>query len=593
MSLVSVDNLSIRYPEAEAHAVGGVSFAIDAGEAVGLVGESGSGKTQTALAIMGLLPTNATVKGGIDVSGTAVIGASDKTMRQIRAKKIGMVFQDPGLSLNPYLRIGDQLGRVIREHNVASGSNARSRALELLQMVGLPDPKRQLRCYPHQLSGGMRQRVMIAAALVADPDLLIADEPTTALDVTVQAQILGLLKELRERSNTAMLLITHDLGVIAGTCDRMLVLEHGKLIEQGTTMHVFTAPATDATRKMIAAGSWGRRNELAVVTGETTLSVQDLSVSFPQQGRWSKKRLDAVMPLSFSLNRGETLAIVGESGSGKTSLARAMLGLIPDHRGTISYLGRGLANAVSKRPRRTLRQLQMVFQDPLGSLNPAMRVSSIVGEPLWIHEPDLSTEERTQAAADMLVEVGLEPAMMDRFPHELSGGQAQRVAIARALIVKPSVLVCDEAVAALDNTIKRDILALLKKEQDQSNLAILFISHDLGIVRQISDRVIVLYMGHIVEEAETETLFSRPGHPYTRALIDAIPVADPDAQVMHEPISGEVSSLSDPPSGCVFHPRCRYAKSVCSSTIPPLTGSEPARVACHRSPELDLTRSRG
>jgi peptide/nickel transport system ATP-binding protein len=589
VSLLKVSELSIRYPEENEAAVSNLSFAIGPGEAVGLVGESGSGKTQTALAIMGLLPTNAQIAGSIEVAGEELIGTSEKALQKIRARKVAMVFQDPGLSLNPYLRIGDQLKRIICEHDIAKGSNARSRALEMLERVGLPDPQRQMKAWPHQLSGGMRQRVMIAAALIGEPDLLIADEPTTALDVTIQAQILHLLHELKQQLNTAMLLITHDLGVIAGNSERMLVMERGRLIEDGTTTAVFAAPQDATTKKMIEAGGWREPHQKPTVTSETILQANEVAVTFPQRGGWRRKKLNAVLPLSFKLNRGETIAIVGESGSGKTSLARAILGLLPSQHGTVSLFGKKLKSSVSARPRDTLRQLQMVFQDPLGSLNPAMRVASIVGEPLWIHKPQLTTKERSKATAEMMIEVGLDAAMMDRFPHELSGGQAQRVAIARALIAKPAVLVCDEAVAALDNTIKRDILSLLQREQEKTHLSLIFISHDLASVRQISHRVLVLYMGRVVEVGATDELFARPQHPYTRALIDAVPVADPLAAPQRTAISGEVSSLLEPPPGCVFNPRCTYAAEICTESVPDLGGVEVAKVACHRAGELDLS----
>jgi len=582
MSLLDIDSLTVRYGDETA--IDGLSFTVNAGESVGLVGESGSGKTQTALAILGLLPRNATVTGSIKFDGEELQGAGDRQLDTIRARRISIVFQDPMLALNPYLRIGEQIARILIEHQIAAGRAAGERVIEMLDAVGLPDPGRQSRAYPHQLSGGMRQRAMIASALITEPDLLIADEPTTALDVTVQAQILELLNAIRK--NTALLLITHDLGVVAGYCERMLVLERGRLIESGPTRDVFRAPQQAHTRTMLdAAPRMTRQDYPAPASGETLLDVDAVAVSYrePRHGQ-----LHAVRDVDLQLKQGETVAIVGESGSGKSSLVRAILGLIPARSGTVSFCGETLARNAGSRAAEIRRDLQLVFQDPVGSLNPQMRVADIVREPLLVHEKQSSQADGKQRVVDMLEQVGLDDVFLGRYPHELSGGQAQRVAIARALILKPRVLVCDEAVAALDGSVREQILQQLRELQQTSGLSILFISHDLGVVRAISHRVLVMYLGRLVELADNESLFDRPLHPYTKALIDAVPVPDPEVARSAAMLTGEVPSILTPPTGCAFHPRCAYSVDRCARKMPQPRDVAATIVACHRAEELDL-----
>jgi peptide/nickel transport system ATP-binding protein len=582
VSLLEIESLTVRYGNETA--IDGLSFSVDAGESVGLVGESGSGKTQTALAILGLLPRNAIVSGSVKFNGEELQGASEKQLNAIRAQRISIVFQDPMLALNPYLRIGEQIARILIEHQIAAETTAEERVIEMLGAVGLPDPERQSRAYPHQLSGGMRQRAMIASALITEPDLLIADEPTTALDVTVQAQILELLNAIRK--NTALLLITHDLGVVAGHCERMLVLEKGRLIESGPTRDVFRAPQQDHTRIMLdAAPRMTRQDFPAPVSGETLLQVEGIAVSYREAGHG---QLHAVREVNLQLKQGETVAIVGESGSGKSSLVRAILGLIPPRAGTVSFLGESLAREAGARAAKIRRDLQLVFQDPVGSLNPQMRVADIVREPLLVHEKQLTQADTTQRVVAMLGQVGLDDIFLRRYPHELSGGQAQRVAIARALILKPRVLVCDEAVAALDGSVREQILQTLRELQQASGLSILFISHDLGVVRAISHRVLVMYLGRLVELADNETLFGRTQHPYTKALIDAVPVPDPDVVRETAVLSGEVPSILTPPSGCAFHPRCAYSVDRCVRELPLPRDVAATIVACHRAEELEL-----
>jgi len=570
VSLLDVTGLTIRYGDDTV--VDGVDLFVERGESVGLVGESGSGKSQSALAILGLLPRRAVVGGSIEFDGQQLLGASEEALNSVRARRIGMVFQDPMQALNPYLRVGVQLNQVMLSHGLADKTGVDARVIEMLTKVGLPDPERQFRAYPHQLSGGMRQRVMIASALIAEPDLLIADEPTTALDVTVQAQILDLLEDIRD--NTALLLITHDLGVVAGYCEHMIVLERGRVVDAGPTTSLFAAPGHAHTRTLIAAAPRvDRGGGPAPVSASTLLSVGEAAVDYEE--------LHAVSGVSFAVRKGETVAVVGESGSGKSSLVRAVLGLVPMAAGRVVYAGDLLEGPVEDRSLAMRRDLQLVFQDPVSALNPQMRVQAIVEEPLRVHEPKLGSAERRTSVVTMLEKVGLEEKFLRRFPHELSGGQAQRVAIARALILDPKVLICDEAVAALDGTVRAQVLGLLRGVQEETGLSIIFISHDLAVVRSISHRVLVMYMGRLVEVADNESLFAAPAHPYTAALIKSVPVPDPVVAPGRAPLMGEVPSLLTPPSGCVFHPRCPKADAVCGDMAPALRDLGGTRVACH------------
>lgn len=580
MSLLEAAGLTIRYGEDTV--VDDLSFTVGRGESVGLVGESGSGKSQTVLAMLGLLPDRAVIEGSVRFDSEELLGAGEKALDKVRAKRIGIVFQDPMLALNPYLKVGRQLRSILVRHGLADGKKAKARVIEMMKRVGLPDPKRQYRSYPHQLSGGMRQRVMIAAALIAEPDLLIADEPTTALDVTVQAQVLELLEELRE--NTALLLITHDLGIVAGHCQRMVVLKNGCCVEQGDTPDVFRSPADPHTAALIAAAP--RLDNVPAQrasTGDALLSVHDAVVEFVEQGG---RRLQAVRGVGLELAEGETLAIVGESGSGKSSLVRAVLGLVPMRGGRVTFSGKRVSAAVQKRAKRIRRNLQLVFQDPAGSLSPRMRVAAIVGEPLLVHEPGMPRAKRQERVAAVLAELGLGEEFLDRYPHQLSGGEAQRVALARALILRPKILVCDEAVAALDGTVRDHILGELRRVQRERGLSIIFIAHDLAVVREISHRVLVMYMGKLVELAGNEALFSSPRHPYTQALLEAVPVPDPDAPGGRATIGGEVPSAMQPPAGCMFHPRCPHATGVCRSDEPAIRQIDGTSVACHLAGEL-------
>lgn len=580
MSLLEVRNLGIHYGDSAA--VNDVSFEVSAGESVGLVGESGSGKTQTALAIMGLLPAAARTQGEIRFEGSDILGAPEATLDRIRAARIAMVFQDPSQALNPYVKVGRQIGHILAAHDIAQGEAAETRVIEMLRRVGLPDPERQFDAYPHQLSGGMRQRVMIASALIAEPDLLMADEPSTALDVTVQAQILELLEEVRD--DTALLLITHDLGIVAGRCERMLVLEGGRLVESGKTATVFSGPQHEHTQELLAAAPrLDRGATREPVSSNEVFAVNSADVSYAERGMGE---LHAVQQLSVAVREGETVAIVGESGSGKSSLVRAALGLVPMRSGSVVYCGATLGKTLKSRSDAVRRDLQLVFQDPVASLNPQMKVAAIVSEPLLVHEPALSKQDRHELVTSMLEKVGLDDSFLERYPHQLSGGQAQRVAIARALVLRPKVLICDEAVAALDGSVRKQILELLTEEQKQSGLSILFITHDLAVARSISHRVLVMYLGRLVELATATQLFSAARHPYTHALLKAVPVPDPTAAGGYASLEGEVPSIINPPSGCAFHPRCAHAQNICTTTRPSVRQLDGVTLACHRAEDI-------
>jgi len=503
MSLLEVDNLSVTYGDAADAVVTNLSFSLERGEALGIVGESGAGKTQTAMAVMGLLPANAKISGSVRFNGQELLGADARTLNEYRPRRMAMVFQDPMAALNPYVRIGDQLCRILLEHKICAAREARERTLAMLQRVGLPDAQRQYRSYSYQLSGGMRQRAMIVAALLSNPELLIADEPTTALDVTVQAQILNLLRELRAESKTALLLITHDLSVIAGNCERLLVMDQGQLLEDGSTSEVFSAPLHERTVRLLEAIP---RIDAPVAVAPlpadapTVLDIEDVAVNFKVRRASGQKHLKAVRHFSLSLKTGETVAIVGESGSGKTSLARAVLGLIPAHSGKIVLLGKSLQGKVQSRSLAARRALQMVFQDPLASLNPAMRIQDIVAEPIRIHVPRKNKAERNKDVQAVLQRVGLGVELHARYPHELSGGQAQRVAIARALVSDPMLLVCDEPTGDLDRNTADEILELLQLLNSEYHKTILMVTHDPKAADH-ARRCLYLDKGRLVETA--------------------------------------------------------------------------------------------
>lgn len=524
--LVDVRDLSVAFTAdgKEVLAVDRISFSIKPGETVALVGESGSGKSVSALSIMQLLsyPQASHPSGEIIFEGKNLVGADEKAMRNIRGNKITMVFQEPLTSLNPLHTIEQQVGEVLIEHKGMRGPAVRTRVLELLTRVGIPDPQERLDAYPHQLSGGQRQRVMIAMALANEPQLLIADEPTTALDVTVQAQILKLLMDLKRETGMALLLITHDLGIVRKMADRVYVMTKGKVVEQGATSEIFAAPKHEYTRHLLASEPKGRSLG-APSDGPIVMEADNLKIWFPIRRGFMRRvvgYVKAVDGISLNLRRGRTLGVVGESGSGKTTLGLALMRLISSE-GDIRFDGTLIQGLKSKEMRPLRRNMQIVFQDPFGSLSPRMSVSQIVGEGLEVQHPELSAEERRSRVSAALEEVGLEPEMQDRYPHEFSGGQRQRIAIARAMALKPRFVMLDEPTSALDMSVQAQIVDLLRELQRKHDLTYLFISHDLKVVRALADDIIVMKGGEVVETGSADDIFDRPQTDYTKALMAA------------------------------------------------------------------------
>jgi ABC-type microcin C transport system duplicated ATPase subunit YejF len=523
-TILDISNLDVRFDadDGDVHAVRNVSLQIGKGETLAIVGESGSGKSQTMMAIMGLLAANGRVTGSARYRGQELVGLPVKQLNEIRGGKITMIFQEPMTSLDPLYPVGDQIAEPIRFHRKVSKAEARKRALELLKLVHIPDPERRMRSYPHEMSGGQRQRVMIAMALANDPELLIADEPTTALDVTIQAQILDLLRELKQRIGLSIVFISHDLGIIRRFADRVAVMRRGELVEQGTVGEIFDTPKHDYTKMLLAAEPTGRKSPVET-EARRLIEAQDMAVTFELGGGFlagPPMELKAVDKVSLTLREGQTIGIVGESGSGKSTLGRSILRLI-DADGRIFFQGKDISRADRREMRPLRRELQLVFQDPYGSLSPRMTAGQIVTEGLLVHEPQLTAKDRDRLAVEALREVGLDPTSRNRYPHEFSGGQRQRLAIARAIILKPKVIVLDEPTSALDRSVQKQIVELLRDLQARHGLSYLFISHDLAVVRALSDYVIVMKGGRVVEEGSTEAIFERPRETYTRELMAA------------------------------------------------------------------------
>jgi microcin C transport system ATP-binding protein len=524
--LVVVEDLSVDFRSSgrDTHAVRNVSFDIGKGETVALVGESGSGKTVTALSMLRLLPYPAAShpSGSIRFKGENLMALPLDGLRHVRGNQISMIFQEPMTSLNPLHTIEQQIGEVLKIHRGLSDRAARERVLDLLHKVGIEDPKGRLASYPHQLSGGQRQRVMIAMALANEPDLLIADEPTTALDVTIQAQILDLLLQLKDEFHMAMLLITHDLGIVRKMADRVCIMNTGEIVERGETADIFEAPQHPYTKHLLASepkGSPPAANAKAPVI----LAAKDLRVWFPIRRGFLRSvvgHIKAVDGIDLEVKEGQTLGVVGESGSGKTTLGLALLRLISSD-GPIVYLGSRIDDYDSKRMRPLRRDMQIVFQDPYGSLSPRLSVGQIIEEGLLIQKPDMDRAERRERVSRALKEVGLEPSFSERYPHEFSGGQRQRIAIARALVLEPKFLILDEPTSALDVSVQAQIVDLLRDLQKRHKLAYLFISHDLKVVRALANTIIVLRHGKVVEQGPARTVFASPQTDYTKALLAA------------------------------------------------------------------------
>ncbi|RFU65264.1 ABC transporter ATP-binding protein [Peribacillus glennii] len=669
-TILSVDGLKTVFQTRHGYvdAINDITFTISQGETVAIVGESGSGKSVTALSIMKLLESSGQIASGqVLFNDMNLAELSDRKIRDIRGKQIAMIFQDPMSCLDPLYTIGDQIMEILKIHEDLTPAEADNRVLELLKLVGIPDGETRRNSYPHELSGGQRQRVMIAIALACRPNLLIADEPTTALDVTVQAQILGLLKQLQADFGTSIILVTHDLGVVAEMADRVIVVYSGTVVEQSGVHELFSKPEhpyTEALIRSIPRADTDRTAPLHIIRGsvpglhempsgcrfhprcdyateictqqepplfhlesdrssrcwmkdgslakefqhrlntdnldsrhpappndaytaskkEILLEVHNMQKHFPiLKGILSRKvgAVKAVDGVSFEIFKGETLGLVGESGCGKSTTGRLILRLLDITDGEVKYGGINLAEFKGRQLKEQRKKMQIVFQDPYSSLNPRMTIGDIISEPLEIHRI-ASGSEKIRRAGELLEMVGLSSKDVYKFPHQFSGGQRQRIGIARALATEPELLVCDEAVSALDVSVQAQILNLLKKLQGELALSYLFISHDLNVVKYIADRICVMYLGKIVETADSETLFTNPTHPYTRALLSSVPVPDPTIKKERIILEGDVPNPAKPPSGCAFHTRCEHAKEICKSKIPEFKQmSLGHKVACH------------
>ena len=521
--VLKVENLSVTFRQdaSENRAVRDLSFTVNRGETVALVGESGSGKSVTALSTVALLPASAEITGSVLYKGQEMVGAPRRLLRQVRGNDISFIFQEPMTSLNPLHTLEKQLIESISLHQGLQGEAARERIIDLLKKVHIRDPEDRLKSYPHQLSGGQRQRVMIAMALANGPDLLIADEPTTALDVTIQAQILELLGELKETEDMSMVFITHDLGIVRRIADRVCVMRDGAIVEQGPTEEIFANPTHDYTRILLAAEATGSPDPVPA-DAEMVAEADNLRVWFPIEKGLLRRvvgHIKAVNSATFAVREGETLGIVGESGSGKTTLALAIMRLISSD-GPVVFLGRDIQGLKNRELRPLRRDMQIVFQDPFGSLSPRMSCFEIIAEGLTVHEVEPGRDTR-EMVAEIMAEVGLDPATMDRYPHEFSGGQRQRIAIARAMILRPRLLVLDEPTSALDMTVQMQIVELLRDLQRKYRLAYLFISHDLKVIRALAHQIIVMKQGDVVEAGSAKQIFTDPRSDYTRELLAA------------------------------------------------------------------------
>jgi len=537
--LLKTKNLNVRFKSRgeSIHAVKDLSFRLSGDEVLGIVGESGSGKSQTVLSIMGLLESNGSASGSAIFADKELIGLSNSELNQIRGNEIAMIFQDPMSSLNPYITIGKQMSGVLKRHTKMSKHEIKERCIEMLDSVGISKPHERYDGYSFELSGGMRQRVMIASALLTNPKLLIADEPTTALDVTVQEKILDLILDVKDRFKMSVIMITHDLGVVARTCDRVLVMKDGELQESGDTESIFYSPNAAYTKELLEKSKeinlddqqkYTERQETSIKNSLVKSSKAKVNFTLPKKTLFAANNvLTAVNEISMEAIDGEVLGIVGESGSGKSTLAKTILGLQKLTSGQVEVFGEKLTEINKKELKEIRKKMQVVFQDPFSSLNPRMTVFEILKEPLDSFFPSMTKESAQKDIEDGLMEVGLTSDYLGRYPHELSGGQCQRVAIARALMPKPQLLICDEAVSALDASIRGEIIDLLLRIKSEKKLTMIFIAHDLAVVRKICDRVIVMQSGKIVEQGPTEKVFFEPEKEYTANLLSAVPVPDP------------------------------------------------------------------
>lgn len=606
-NILELQNLRVRFQQRRqpVAAVRDASFLLRRGQTLALVGESGSGKSVASLALMGLLPDHASVEArrmrfapDADAPPVDLTGQSPEAMRRLRGRHIAMVFQEPMSSLNPLFPIGDQIGEALLVHERLDARSRRKRVLEMLELVEIPGAAERHDAWPHELSGGMRQRVLIALALVCKPALLIADEPTTALDVTIQAQILDLMRRLQAELGMSILFITHDLGVVAEMADEVAVMRAGEVVEQAAVRELFSDPRHPYTRGLLASLPSGRRAALSQTASESVepevppppeplvsmplVSIKGMSKIFPS----NRGAVHAVQDVSFDIPKGAIVGLVGESGSGKTTLGRAVLRLVEPTAGSVVFDGEILGELDASRMRAMRRRMQIIFQDPVASLNPRMRVRDIVAEGLLAHGIGTASS-RAERVAALLEEVGLKADDMRRHPHEFSGGQRQRIGIARALALDPDFIIADESVSALDVSIRSQVLDLLLDIRRRREATLLFISHDLSVVRYLCDLTAVMYLGRLVEFGATEAVHSQPAHPYTRALLTAVPVPDPGAARGRELLQGDAPSPQAPPSGCVFRTRCRHAAPACAEAMPALARWGPDReAACSRLVEI-------
>ena len=689
MALLEVRDLTVSFDTEDGvvQAVDDVSYSLDRGQALGIVGESGSGKSVSSLTVMGLtrFDQNARISGEVLLDGKNLLTASDDELRRLRGNDMAMIFQDPLSSLHPFYKIGDQLVEAVQAHRDVSKAQALDRAVEMLGLVGIPDPRRRIDGYPHEFSGGMRQRVMIAMGLINDPKLLIADEPTTALDVTVQAQILELIARLQHELDTAIVLITHDLGVVAEVTDEIAVMYAGKIVERGPRDPIFADPQhpytwgllgsiprldqpreaelvpipgrppslihrppgcafhprcpyvqekhkeivpplkpsggrSAAQRGVPAAGRpaaraveraarrcearggarrGGRRERRPAgrdrrqgggmsTTPRTLVEARDVEMHFPLKSGVILQRdvgaVRAVDGVSFDVYEGETLGIVGESGCGKSTTARVLMRLLEPTAGSVSFEGQDITHLTRREMLPLRREMQMIFQDPYSSLDPRQTVGSVIGEPFVIHGIERDDDKRKRLVQELMEQVGLNPEHYNRLPHQFSGGQRQRIGVARAIALKPKLVIADEPVSALDVSIQAQIINLLRDLQRELGLTIVFIAHDLSVVRHMCDRVAVMYLGKIVELADADDLFAHPRHPYTGALLGAVPVPDPQLAKLRRRniLVGDVPSPTAPPPGCRFHTRCPKAQGKCSVDEPPMEPKQGGNLAaCH------------
>jgi peptide/nickel transport system ATP-binding protein len=567
-ALLRVKDLSVTY--GNRRVVDSISFDLAAGRCLGVIGESGAGKSQAFLGMLGLAEPDARVDGSARLGDEELCGGGAV---RVRGRRVAMIFQDPATSLTPHLRIGEQIAEPLRLHRRMARDAALSMAGSLLEQVQVDDPVRRLRQYPHELSGGMRQRVMIAMALACDPQLLVADEPTTALDVSVQAQLLKLLRRLMVERRLALVVVTHDMGVVAALADEVAVMQAGRIVEQGPVDRVLASPQHEYTRALLRATPRMDSPAPATFATDSALTVHQVAVHHRVRAPWFGRHqpLRAVDGVSFEVGAGEALGIVGESGCGKSTLARALLRLHDVDRGRIVWLGRELQDLHGEEMRALRAGLQLVFQDPVASLDPTQTVAEIVDEPLRALAPGVGAAERKNRVAAMLARVGLSGDYARRRSRELSGGQCQRVAIARAMILEPKLLVCDEAVSSLDVSIQAQIVALLADIKRERGTSIIFVSHNLAVVRQLCERVLVMYLGRVVECGPTDRVLASPAHPYTRLLLDSVPRLEPAverARLDALSVPGEMPSALDRPTGCAFRTRCPQAQPTCASASP-------------------------